>query len=139
MEEKIISYIKNQSRNKIVFCKEFIPDIQSLNVGSSISKLINNISKNERFALIAKSKLEELLINSTTDNVKFGKVLFIYNLGILFEPELKLNFLALIDKYSKNNTLFILWDGEIENDNLYFLSKHKGEKINIKNLSHIII
>ena len=139
MGEEIISYIKNQSRNKIVIHKEIIPEIKSLNVGSSLSKLINNISKNERFTLKAKSKLEEFLINSTTDYVKFGKVLSIYNLGILFEPELKIDFLSLIDKYSKNNTLFIQWEGETENNKLFFLSKLEGIEINIKNLSHIMI
>ena len=105
----------------------------------SAQVVINNISKNERFTLKAKSKLEEFLINSTTDYVKFGKVLSIYNLGILFEPELKIDFLSLIDKYSKNNTLFIQWEGETENNKLYFLSKFEGIEINIKNLSHIMI
>jgi len=52
---------------------------------------------------------------------------------------LKLDFFAILDKYSRSNLLFIKWEGEIDEENLYFLSKIKGEKINIKNLSYIAI
>ena len=61
------------------------------------------------------------------------------NIGILIEPELKQDLTRLMEKHSNGNVLFIKWDGEIDQDNLYFLSKEKGIKINIKNLSQILI
>jgi hypothetical protein len=57
----------------------------------------------------------------------------------LFEPELKVDFNNLLEKYSNTNALFVKWEGVIDNENLYFLSKEKGIKININKLSHIAI
>jgi len=73
------------------------------------------------------------------DHPNFGKTLAISNLGILFEAELKQNFKTIIDNHSTNNLLLIEWQGEIENDILYFMSKERGIKININNLSHITL
>ena len=87
----------------------------------------------------AKEVLGNIFDSNLSDSDILGKHLAIQNLGVLFEPELKIDFLSLIDKYSSTNALFIQWDGEIENNTLYFLSKQKGQKINIKNLSHIAV
>ena len=81
----------------------------------------------------AKEVLGNIFDSNLSDSDILGKHLAIQNLGVLFEPELKIDFLSLIDKYSRTNALFMQWDGEIENDTLYFLTKEKGKKINIKN------
>lgn len=135
----ITSYITNESRNKIVIHKEDIHDITQLNVGCKLALELKNISINRHFALKAKSKLHELLTNSIEYHSKYGSILSIYNLGILFEPELKIDFLVLIDNYSKDHSLFIKWDGEIEDNKLFFLTKKNGIEIDISNLSHIKI
>ncbi len=135
----IINYINTQSRNKIVIHKEDIPEITSLDVGFHLSNSINSLSANKRYALNVESILEKLLIKSTHQHPHLGAVLSIKNLGILFEPELKINFHALIEKYSKNACLFVRWEGNIINNKLYLLSMDTGIEINIKNLSHIII
>ena len=69
----------------------------------------------------------------------YGRYISIENLGILFEPKLKLNFSMLLESYSQNNVLFVRWDGEMYEDNLYFLTKKNGIKINIRNIGHIAI
>ena len=48
-----------------------------------------------------------------------------------------LDFYSFIDNLSKTNCLFIEWEGETDKENLYFLTKSNGIKINIKNLSNI--
>ena len=136
---QIVSYIKTQSRNKIVIHQMDIPDLKSLNTGEVLAQEIQNISNKKHLSLKVKSKLNDILSNAITNNDLYGKILSIKNIGILFEPDLKLDFFALIDNYSKNNTLFIQWDGEIENNKLFFLSKSIGIEINIKNLSHIVL
>jgi hypothetical protein len=84
-------------------------------------------------------ELENMLNTATIDHEIYGRLLTISNLGILFEPELKVDFNNLLEKYSNTNTLFVKWEGAIDNENLYFLSKEKGIKININKLSHIAI
>jgi hypothetical protein len=85
------------------------------------------------------SELDRILHAAISNHDLFGKYLSIENLGVLFEPELKIDFNRLLDSYSQNNALFVKWDGEIDAESIYFLTKENGIKINIKNVSHIAL
>ncbi|MBP6236750.1 MAG: hypothetical protein KA536_11430 [Saprospiraceae bacterium] len=135
----IHNYIATQSRNKIVFYKDSINDISAVDVGTELSQAIYNMTDIKKLPMKISYELEKILNSSTVKLGDYGKSLAISNVGILFEPELKVDFSSLIEKHSKTNVLFIKWEGEIDNDNLYFLSKENGIKIDIKNLSHIVI
>ena len=135
----IHNYLTTQSRNKLVFYKDSINDISAVDVGSELSQAIYNMTDISKLPMKISYELEKILNSSTVEIGGYGKSLAISNIGILFEPELKVDFSSLIEKHSKTNVLFIKWEGEIDNDNLYFLSKENGIKIDIKNLSHIAI
>jgi hypothetical protein len=135
----IADYIKSQSRNKIIFHSEDISDIKSVNIGLRISESIYNFKEPGRMAMRVSSELHEILNAAISHHNLFGSYLSIENVGILFEPELKLDFTRMLDSYSQNNLLFVKWNGEIDTDNIYFLTRENGIKINIKNLSHISI
>lgn len=137
MNNEIIEYIKSNPRNKIVFHRYLMEDMLSLNIGQELAKQINNFPNDSRFTLKAKSKLEEIIINAVFKHNELGNTIAIHNFGILFEPSLKLDFHNFIDNLSKTNSLFIKWDGEFDNENIYFLTKNEGLKVNLKNLSHI--
>jgi hypothetical protein len=85
------------------------------------------------------SELDRVLNAAISNHDVFGKYLSIENLGILFESELKIDFNRLLVSFSQNNVLFIKWEGEFDTENVYFLTTENGIKINIKNLSHIVI
>lgn len=139
-EIKILSeYAKSQARNKIVFCKDTIPDILPLNLGKSLSESILRLDNLNKLPMKITSEIDQLLKDAVVYHENFGNLIFIQNVGILFEPELKLNFVSFLDNYSQNNVLMMQWEGETDTDNLYFLSKEEGIKINIKHLSHITI
>jgi hypothetical protein len=139
MITKLRNYINSQSRNKIIFhCQKF-SDFKSINIGELISESIFNFKEHNRVALRASSEINEILNSAISHHEVFGMCLSIENIGILFEPELKIDFVSLLDKFSQNNVLFVKWEGEIDTDDIYFLSKENGIKINIKNLSHITI
>lgn len=135
----IESYLKSGSRNKLVFCKTIPPDLIPLNLGKSLSKAIYPFLRESKLPMIVAEKVDELFKNSSYNHPTFGKILVISNIGILFEPKLKINFQNLITMYSLTNILFVLWDGELENGQLYFLTKENGIQINIVEISHILI
>lgn len=135
----LTDYIKSQSRNKIIFHSQDISEIVTVNIGLQISESIYNFKEQGRIAMRVSSELDQILNAAISRHDVFGRYLSIENLGILFEPELKLNFALLLDSYSQNNVLFVKWEGEIDADNLYFLTEENGVKISIKNISHIII
>jgi hypothetical protein len=137
--KNIQKYLSFQSRNKLVIQKHNLDIVETINVGSLVAEAISNFLDDKKLSLKVTNIIEEIFEVSKVKHQDLGRILAIKNLGILFEPELKIDFLSLIDKYSSTNALFIQWDGEIENNTLYFLSKQKGQKINIKNLSHIAV
>ena len=135
----ILSYIESDSRNKIIFYKESISDITPIDVGKLLAQALFNLKSEDRLPMRSTMELEKILNKAVFEHPRFGRVLAIANLGILFESELKQNFYSIIDSYSKNNLLFVEWDGAIDNNSLYFLSKENGIKININNISHIAV
>jgi hypothetical protein len=139
INQAITDYIKSQSRNKIIFYSQDIYALQSVNVGLRISESIYNLNETGRIAMRVLSELDGILNAAISQHDVFGRYLSIKNIGVLFEPELKLDFSNLLDRYSQNNVLFVNWEGEIDAANIYFLTKENGIKINIMNLSHIVI
>lgn len=139
IDNKIIQYLHSDSRNKIVFFKEKQVDIPCLNVGYHLALEINKMDVSNPLSFKIKNKLDTLLNNAVQKVEPFGSVLCIENLGILFEEELKLNFKLFLDNYSINTPLFIKWDGEMDNNTLYFLSREKGIEIDMNDISHITL
>ena len=135
----IDAYIKSQSRNNIIFYSHDFSDFESVNIGLQISESIYNSKEPGRIAMRVSTEMNDILNASISNHELFGKYLSIENLGILFEPDLKYDFARMLDSFSQNNVLFVKWDGEIDAENIYFLTKENGIKINIKNLSHITI
>lgn len=136
--QKISDFSKSQARNKIVFCREKIKEVFPVDLGYMLSESIFNLEPG-KLPMQVTLEIDKILQNSIVEHDRFGNILAIANLGILFEPELKINFNHLLDNYSQNNVLFIKWEGEIDDENLYFLTKEHGIKIRIKNLSHITL
>lgn len=136
---EILSFLKTQSRNKVVFYKDSINDIPAIDLGTELSQILFNLTDLTKLPMKVSLELENMLNTATIDHESYGRLLAISNLGILFEPELKVDFNNLLEKYSNTNTLFVKWEGAIDNKNLYFLSKEKGINININKLSHIAI
>ena len=137
--DKISDYTSSQSRNKIVIHRDRIADIEPVNIGQTLSEAIFNFKETGKLPMRVSIELDHVLHDSITLHDVFGKYLSIANLGILFEPGLKIDFSRLLDKYSQNNVLFVQWDGEIDSGILYFLLREHGIKIDIRNLSHIVI
>lgn len=137
--DEIRDYIISQSRNKIVIHESDITTIDPVNVGQRLSQAISNFKGTRKSPTGVMMELEKVLDASIAQHDAYGRYLSIENLGILFEPELKIDFSRLLDKYSQNNVLFVKWDGEIDSNNIYFLSKENGIQTNLKNLSHLVI
>ena len=139
MNNRIIDYIKSNARNKIIFHREEIPGIVPVNIGQLLSESIFNFKETSKISMKVLIELDNIFHTCLIEHDLYGKFLSIANLGILFEPGLKLDFFRLLDSYSQNNVLFVQWDGEMDSENLYFLTKENGVKIHIKNISHIIL
>jgi hypothetical protein len=137
--QHILEYIQGYAKNKIILHRDSFEGVNQVNVGIMLSNKLFAHKNINRLPLIANSAIEEIFSDNISVDPNYGKCLFVSNIGILLEPELKLDFVKILEKNSSNCSLFIQWVGEIEDGCLFFLTREKGIKININELSHITI
>lgn len=139
MNVELLTFLASNSRNKLIFYKENDLDIKSIDVGLKLSNQIYNLDNQSKLSFKVASELDFLMNQSMYNHKLYGRMVAISNVGILLEPELKLNINKFFDNYSLNTVLFVKWDGEVDSDFAYFVNKKNSIKIKIDNLSHIVI
>ena len=115
LKQEVATYVKQDLRNKIVFSKQFIEGLQYLNVGLTLAKMLRDNS-------LPSLAIQQLFSSAEKEDESVGRYLAIFNIDILFEPELKLDVGNLFDSYSKNQCLVIQADSENVLNNITHLS-----------------
>ena len=115
LKQEVATYVKQDLRNKIVFSKQCIEGLQYLNVGLTLAKMLRDNS-------LPSLAIPQLLSSAEKEDESVGRYLAIFNIDILFEPELKLDVGNLFDSYSKNQCLVIQADSENVLNNITHLS-----------------
>lgn len=115
LKQEVATYAKQDLRNKIVFSKQCIEGLQYLNVGLALAKMLLGKS-------LPSLAIQQLFSDAVKADVNIGRYLAIFNIDILFEPELKLDVGYLFDSFSKNQCLIIQADSENVLNNITHLS-----------------
>lgn len=134
LPSNVILFIHSASRNRIVFCRNLIDGIDFVNVGRELSGLI-----------VEKASLEDLqeevntVLGRSSNSADVGQYLALCNIGILFEPELKLNLRSLFDNYSKDQTLFICDEGGVVDNTFHFFEPPSLNTVDLNGLAYTTI
>ena len=115
LKQEVVSYVKQDLRNKIVFSKQCIEGLQSLNVGLTLATMLRDNS-------LPSLAIQQLFSDAVKADQNIGRYLAVSNIDILFEPDLKLDVGNLFDSYSKNQCLVIQADSENVLSNITHLS-----------------
>jgi hypothetical protein len=110
-----------------------------LDIGKELSQALSDKLNDERIAIIAEQKLHEIIERRGFTKDEEGSIYALKNIGILFEPQLKIDFKALCKRYSRDSYLVIEHTGEIDNKNLYFLTRDAGIKMDLSDLNYTVI
>lgn len=137
MKNKLLTYLQDSSRNKLVITSVNIPDVHYLNVGEKISLHLANSKPTSWNSIKFKGEISELFAESIEDHAEYGTILSIENIGILLESEVQFDFRYFLEHYSRDMAIFLKWDGDHNDSTLFFLSKNKGIQIPLNNLSYI--
>lgn len=137
MKDKLLTYLQSSSRNKLVITTEKIPGVHYLDVGETLSLSLANSEPKSWNSMKIKSEISKLFAESVEDHVEYGSILSIENIGILLESEVQFDFKHFLEQYSRDMSIFLKWDGDHDESTLFFLSKDKGIKISLNNLSYI--
>ena len=138
MTKAIHEFIGSGSRHKLIVCSTELDGLSYTDIGKSLSLKIKSESTASKISLISQSELEKIMNDSTREHSDLGAYIAIKNLGILLEPNLKLDITAFFSRYSATNPLFIQWRGAMKQNKLHFLTEENGVTINLDNISHII-
>lgn len=117
---EIKDFIGQNTRNKIVICREVIGGLHFINVGYDLSLLLSKNSYNYEETV-------SVIFDKTLYNETIGNYLALTNIAILIEPELKVNIHNILDAYSRNQCLIVQAEAELL------------EKIDLQGLSHLTI
>lgn len=140
ISNKLDSFLQKSPRNRLIILSQDKPDdFTFVDIGVEFSRVIENQINHKQISMVASDKLESIMQNSESTHPEIGKYTAISNLGILFEKSLKFDFISFLDSHSKNQTLIIDWEGDIDKNKIYFLSKIKGLQFDITNISHITL
>jgi hypothetical protein len=135
LNNHIADFLNSNPKNRLVFTKS---NKGSIDIGKELGSFIKPHIEDKRLSMKTKDFIDELFKSNIKSSNDIGKFIPIKNLGILFEPELKINFEYFLNTYSSESTLIIEWKGEITTNHLFFLSKEKGLKADLKNLTYSI-
>lgn len=127
-------------KNRVIFTTDYSKIVShSTDIGFEIAKELKNLEIESKLPFIAGKHLHEVLEKNLINDDTLGDVYSIKNIGILFEPELKIDFVSLCNKYSRDSTFIIEHHGEIDDKNLYFLTKENGMKIELTDLNYTVL
>lgn len=115
LKQEVATYAKQDLRNKIVFSKQCIEGLEYFNVGLAFAGKLRDNS-------LPSLAIQQLFSDAVKADENIGRYLAIFNIDILFEPDLKLDVGNLFDSYSKNQCLIIQADSENVLNNITHLS-----------------
>ena len=83
--------------------------------------------------------INRLILEHKSFDNSLGYVIAFKNIGILFEPGLKINLEVLLDSISKSITLVMCSLGVVKNDTFFFLNENSGISIDLMGMSYYVI
>lgn len=138
MIKQISKYLSVGLRHKLFFVSSQDHDINFVDIGFNLSKAIENNMDNKHLSILADEKLEELIKSNVVSHPEIGKYVAIRNIGILFEPDLKLDLRAKFDSWAKSYVLIVdAKEGIMINDTFYLSSAYNSSySINLSEISY---
>ena len=112
-----------------------------MDVGLEISIFVEDKLGDRRLSMRTQDYLNTKLRSHISHSEDFGEYIALKNLGILFEPLLKINIEGFLDRWSQNMILFLDIGKSVISDNFFFLSKGCSSKytVSLEGLNYIVI
>jgi len=135
---QVRDYLDKGPRHRIIFSETRLEGVSYLDIGKSLSELKSSATA-EYGPLELDSTLANLIQNYSVETSAFGKVLAIKNLGFLFEGKLEFEFETFLARISRQQLVVILWDGDLDGNQLYFLTRKDGVEFDLSGLNYLML
>ena len=105
-EQRIRTFIQSPSRNHLVLSRGCIDGMVYVDVGLEVSMYIEDKIGDRRLSMRTQDNLNIKLRDSIKVSEAYGSYLALSNIGIIFEPSLKIDVEGLLNRWSQNVCLF---------------------------------
>ena len=143
VDSELERFLSTAPRYRVVVAKwdEKVKEEKAVNIGREMASVISGLDRNDSFGLsfLVEEAFRRAIKKNTFSDEKYGNVVVMENVGILFEPELGLNFTELLKSISKNTLVVLLWPGEMDWERLYFLNRNSNVFINQSDINYFIL
>ena len=113
-------FLCSPSRNHLVISDGCIVGFDYIDVGLEVSAFIEDKISDRRLSMRVQDHLNALLRSLICKSEEFGEYLALSNIGILFEPLLKINLEGFLDRWSQNMILLLdLGKGHVQDNHLF--------------------
>ncbi len=143
VDSELERFLSTAPRYRVVVAKwdEKVKEEKAVNIGREMVSVISGLDRNDSFgfSFLVEETFRRAIKKSTYSDDKYGNVVVLENVGILFEPELGLNFTELLKSISKNTLVVLLWPGEMDWERLCFLNRNSNVFINQSDINYFIL
>ena len=101
------AFLSSPSRNHLVISDDCIVGFDYIDVGLEKSAFIEDKISDRRLSMRVQDHLNVLLRSHICKSEEFGEYLALTNIGILFEPLLKIDLDGFLDRWSQNMILIL--------------------------------
>ncbi len=136
---QIADFIRSSSRNNLILSNGEIDGLSYIDMGLEISRFIEDILSDRRLSMRTQDFINTLLKNNIGHNDTVGQYVALTNIGILFEPPLKIDIEGLFNRWSQNYILFIdMGKGIVANGRLYLTGNCSQDySVSLETINHI--
>lgn len=133
-------HIQIGTRNKLLFTSYNVKDLIFIDLGTEMSHAIESSLTDKNLPFLAEEELEKIINKNVCHSSDIGSYIAIRNIGILFEPTLRIDTQAKFSAWSRNYTLIVdTAEGTIQNDIFYLAGDTESAyKINLSDIPYQI-
>ena len=114
------AFLSSSSRNHLVISDDCIVGFDYIDVGFEISAFIEDKISDRRLSMRVQDHLNVLLRSHICKSEEFDEYLALTNIGILFEPLLKIDLKGFLDRWSQNMILLLdVGKGHVQDNHLF--------------------
>jgi hypothetical protein len=138
LNNRILPYINEFPRNRIVISNHALRGFDYINVGYELARLAQKYEfEDSGYRLV--TEFENMIRNSVSQLEPFGNVIALENIGFLLDERLNFSLRSFLERNSQNQLIVLNWNGEIENNEMCFLTRESGIRIDLKRLNYLRI
>lgn len=125
----------------LIFANSQLDGIAFIDMGLLLSKAIEPLIDSKYLSLETNDIVDKMMMQNISQHPVFGNYVAICNIGILFEPVLKLDINAKLRKWAKDFALIINnGEGVIENNTFHLAGTNKPSySVNLYDIPYNII